>query len=135
MHRSLAAFVATFAAIAALCAGSTAVKAQAVSCAAQRDSCLKACHHPGGLCQMHCNGPYQFCRYKNKIEPKPGGVGAKPNDARPKKGFDPSNTGTWVPNSPAKGKGVPSAPTGGTWTPSPSSGARGPILRSSGGRR
>jgi hypothetical protein len=105
------------------------------SCEGQRVLCLKACHHPGDLCNMHCNGPYQFCRSNKKEPHNPGGAGAKQNDARPKKGIDPSNTGTWVPNSPAKGKGVPSVPAGGTLTPTPSSGAKGPILRSSGGRR
>jgi hypothetical protein len=62
---------------------------------------------------------------------------AKPNnDAKPKKGIDGTpSTSKWVPNSPVKGKGVPSVPAGGTWNPSPSSGAKGPILKSSGGRR
>jgi hypothetical protein len=138
MHRSLAATVATFAAMAALSAGSTAPKAQAVSCEGQRASCLEACHRGYFLCNRHCNGPYQFCRHNNKTGPyKPGGAGAKQNDPRPKKRIDPTQPPLkWVPNSPAKGKGVPSVPAAGTWTPSTSSGAKGPILlRSSGGRR
>jgi hypothetical protein len=78
---------------------------------------------------------------------------AKANDPKPKKGIDGTPSGTWVPNSPkkgidgtpstskwvpnspAKGKGVPSIPAGATWNSSPSSGAKGPILRSSSGRR
>jgi hypothetical protein len=136
MHRSLAATVATFAAMAALSAGSTAPKAQAVSCEAQRASCLEACPTPGWGCRHGCNRPYQFCR-RNKNEPhKPGGAGAKQNDARPNKGIDGTQPPLkWVPNSQAKSKSVPGAPAGGTWNPSPNSGAKAPILRSSGGRR
>jgi hypothetical protein len=130
MHRSLAAAVATFAAMAALSVGSTAAKA---SCEGQRAICLKACHRPGDLCNMHCNGPYQFCRYNRKEPLKAGGVGAKQNDARPKKGIDGTQPPLkWVPNSPSKAKGIPSVPASGTWNRSPSSG---PTIRSSGGRR
>ena len=153
MHRSLAAAVATFAAMAALSAGSTAPKAQAVSrafgavgggaqhslrlCEAQRTSCLKACHRGYFYCNRQCNGPYQFCRHNIKTGPyKPGGVGAKQNDPRPKKGIDPTQPPLkWVPNSPAKAKGVPSVPVGGTWNPSSSFDAKGPMLRSRSGRR
>jgi hypothetical protein len=135
MHRSLAAAVATFAAVAALSAGSTAPKAQAVSCAAQKASCREVCTHRS-VCIGRCNRAYQFCRY-NKYEPhNPRGAGAKQNDPRPKKGIDPTQPPLkWVPNSPAKAKGVPSVPAAGTWTPSTSSGAKGAILKSSGGRR
>jgi hypothetical protein len=100
-------------------------------------------------CTADCDLRFVKCNQQaTKKEAKPT------NDAKPKKGIDgtPStskwvpnspkkgidgtpSTSKWVPNSPAKGKGVPSVPAGGTWNPSPSSGAKGPILRSSGGRR
>jgi hypothetical protein len=128
MHRSLAATVATLAAMAALSAGSTAPKAQAVSCAAQKASCREACTHRS-VCIGRCNRAYQFCRY-NKNEPhNPRGAGAKQNDPRPKKGIDPTQPPLkWVPNSAAKG--ISGTPANNTWTPN-----SGPTLRSSGGRR
>ena len=125
MHRSLAATVATFAAMAALSAGSTAPMAQAVTCEGQFAICLKTCTH--FACKRKCNGPYQLCLYSKKETYKPGGAGATQNDAKPKKGIDGTPSGQWVPNSP--GKGVPNVPAGGTWNPSPNSGGRAQNLK------
>src|SRR5262245_49978504 len=74
----LAATVATFAAMAALSAGSTAPMAQAVTCEGQLAICLKTCTH--FACKRKCNGPYQFCLYSKKETYKPGGAGATQND-------------------------------------------------------
>jgi hypothetical protein len=134
MHRSLAAAVATFAAMAALSAGSTAPKAQVGKCEAQRASCLEACHRGYFVCNKQCGGQYRFCRYQKSQggrDYRPNrGPGAKQDDAKPKKGIGGTSSGTWVPSSQAKGKGVSSVPAGGTWNPPPSSGGNGPNLRS-----
>jgi hypothetical protein len=153
MQRLLATALATLIAAAVLSAASTAPEARVKSCRSQLTACLNDCK--GHIrddyrlfCNSRCNDAYKSCRHDEVYHPK-----GKANDPKPKKGIDGTpSTGTWVPNSPkkgidstqpplkwvpnspAKGKGVPSVPAGGTWTPSPSSGAKGPILRSSGGR-
>jgi uncharacterized membrane protein len=130
--------------------GSAAPKKTGEECEIDYKVCLKGCNGPAGdlgeRCRAACDLTLVKCHQQAPKKAKPN------NEAKPKKGIDgtPSGTwvpnslkkgingtpsGQWVPNSPAKGKGVPSVPAGGTWNPSPSSGAKGPTLRSSGGRR
>jgi hypothetical protein len=124
------------------------------SCRSQLTDCYKACDGHvrddfKSACDSRCRNAFNQCLHDQTYHPQ-----GKANDLKPKKGFESTpSTGTWVPNSPkkgfdgtpstgqwvpnssAKGNGVPSVPAGGTWNPSPSSGAKGPLLRSSGGRR
>jgi hypothetical protein len=131
MHRLLAATVATFAAMAALSAGSTAPEARGQTpCQKRLTNCQKACDVSCGLkvCTRRCdhNCEVNFMRCTDKLPPK-----AKPNnDAKPKKGIGGGPSGTWTGGAPS-GTWTPSKKGigGGTYTWTPSPGVKGPIKR------
>jgi hypothetical protein len=133
MRRLLTVALATLVAATLLTAASTAPEARGRSCQTKLSVCYSACDRSCSLaictrrCDRGCDNAFLKCW--EKLHPQ-----AKANDP-PKNGIDGTSSGTWVPNSPTKGKGIPSVPAGGTWNPSPNSGAKGTILRSNGGRR